>query len=246
MTQPRDTLAREYTIKNIECDFRSEIRPSALLGYFQEVAGAHAAQIGIGYDALRAQGFYWVLSKIYVQVLRRPRFEEEIRVETWPHAPNKAIFERSFLLTGSGGAEVRAFSRWCVLEGTRGRIVPCSRLSATLPSYRTDVSVPFDDWRIPEAGRGEPAYSLRVANSEYDQNYHVNNCRYADHVFNCFSVAELEARRLSAFQMNYVHQSHEGDVLDWYRRDLGGGVFAVEGVKNGAETVVAARVCFDA
>ena len=55
----------------------------------------------------------------------------------------------------------------------------------------------------------------------------------------------LEARRLRSFQMNYVHQSHEGDCLDFYRSGDGEGGFVIEGIKNGAETVVAARVRFD-
>ena len=247
MNAVRESRLCEYTVKNYESDFRKEIKPSALLGYFQEIAGEHAGEIGLGFQALREKGYFWVLSKIYVEVLSRPKFEDRVVVETWPHAPNKAIFERSFRVFGADGqVGVRAFSRWCVLEVGRERIVPSSRLESSLKTYRAEPAVAWDDWRIPEAsGKGVPAFSLRIANSEYDLNYHVNNCKYADYVFNCFTVAELEARRLRSFQMNYVHQSHEGDCLDFYRSGDGEGGFVIEGIKNGAETVVAARVRFD-
>ena len=89
-----------------------------------------------------------------------------------------------------------------------------------------------------------PAFSLKIANSEYDLNQHVNNIKYADYIFNCFSVAELSAMRLKNFQIHYVKQSHENDVLDFYRREISAGVFVVEGVKNAAETVVTAKITF--
>lgn len=40
---------------------------------------------------------------------------------------------------------------------------------------------------------------MTVANSEYDHNMHVNNTRYADYCFNCFSVAELKEKKLKGF-----------------------------------------------
>ena len=75
-------------------------------------------------------------------------------------------------------------------------------------------------------------------------NYHVNNIKYADYVFNCFSIEELTARRVKSFQINYVKQTHEKDILSFYREQISENVFIVEGVKNGEESVISARVCF--
>ena len=127
-----------------------------------------------------------------------------------------------------------------------GRILPCSRIEQPEIDFREEKSVVFDDWAIPEVSRfGGAAFSLRIANSEYDLNRHVNNIRYADYVFNCFSVKELEEKDLKSFQLHYIKQTHENDLLEMYREEVAPGVFAIEGVKNGDETVVAARVCFE-
>ena len=236
-----------HVIKNFECDFRREIKPSAILGLFQEIAGEHSERMGLGFAALRAQGWFWVLSKMYVEIARRPKVGERLIVTTWPQSPNKAIFERSFTLADEGGAAaVRATSRWCVLCIDNGRIVPASMLPSPDLSYREEPAVRFEDWRILSLEeRGEPAYEVRIGNADYDFNYHVNNIKYADYVFNCFSVCELEDRRLKSFQLNYVKQTHEGDRLALFRRDCTGGVSEIEGVKNGEEVVVSARVCFE-
>ena len=139
---------------------------------------------------------------------------------------------------------MRAYSRWCILKHN-GRIVPCSAIEHPQIDYIAEKSVEFDDWRIQEiTDREDPSFTIRVANSEYDFNYHVNNIKYADYIFNCFSVKELEEKDLRGFQIHYVKQSHEGDVLNFYRKEIRANEYVVEGVKNGTETVVAARVYF--
>ena len=84
-------ISRKFTLRNYETDFDQKLKPSALLGYFQETAGDHSEEMGLGFAKLAGEGRFWVLSKIYVEVDSRPSFRDEITVETWPHVPNKAI-----------------------------------------------------------------------------------------------------------------------------------------------------------
>ena len=244
--QAPSSIERSYTVRNSDADFLQELKPSSLLSFFQEAAGDHANKMGLGFGLLSEKGCFWVLSKIHAEVAAKPRCGERVTVVTWPHRPNKAIYERSFAVKNEAGEVlIRAYSRWCILQKD-GRIVPCSRLEQPQIDFIEERAVCVKDWSVPAVEeRVSPAFSLRVANSEYDLNRHVNNIKYADYLFNCFSVQELEERRLRSFQLHYVRQSHEGDLLEFYRRELSPGVFAVEGVKNGAETVVAGQVCFD-
>ena len=236
---------RQYTVKNYESDFGQELKPSFLLGYFQEAAVAHSEEMGMGFDALRRQGRFWVLSKIWVELSGRPHCGEDVSVRTRPHEPNKAIYERSFFLEDAAGVCIaRALSRWCVLDA-EGCIVPTAQVPHAEMELLGERALSECDWRIGEAAvQGAPAFSLRIANSEYDLNGHVSNIKYADYIFNCFSVEELRARRIRSFGLHFVKQSYEGDRLEFHREETEQGVFLVTG-KRGAETVVAAKVCFD-
>lgn len=238
-------IEKTYAIRNYETDFRQEIRPSFMLGLFQEIAGDHSAEMGLGFRKLGEQGRFWVLSKIYIEVGRKPVGGERVRVRTWPHCPNKATYERSFAVYDEKGEQlIGAESRWCILE-KGGRIVPCSRVEQPEIDFLPENCLGKVDWLIPHVERGAaPDFALTVANSEYDLNRHVNNIKYADYVFNCFTVRELEERKLAGFQLHYVKQAFEGDRLEFYRCETEPGVFAVEGVRNGEETVVLAQVRF--
>ena len=102
-----------------------------------------------------------------------------------------AIFERSFLVFKNNEPRVRALSRWCLLDSVTGRIAPASAINQKTERFIEERPVDFCDWRIPFVeDKIEPAFTLKIAHAEYDLNYHVNNIKYADYVFNCFSIEE--------------------------------------------------------
>ena len=60
----------KHKLVTSDTDFKQELKPSAILNFFQETAGINSSLLGVGYPDLRPRGLFWVLSKIY-GVLRR-------------------------------------------------------------------------------------------------------------------------------------------------------------------------------
>lgn len=88
----------EHKLVTSDTDFKQELKPSAILNFFQETAGINSSLLGVGYPDLRPRGLFWVLSKIYVELTEPVYYGDTVQIATWPHEPNKAIFERSFLV----------------------------------------------------------------------------------------------------------------------------------------------------
>ena len=56
-------ISRKFTLRNYETDFDQKLKPSALLGYFQETAGIIPKRWGWDLQSLRAKGGFGFCQK---------------------------------------------------------------------------------------------------------------------------------------------------------------------------------------
>ena len=141
---------------------------------------------------------------------------------------------------------INASSRWCLIDMTTGKILQSKCIdNQDYSTYNTDKALEKPFWKIPTfAVEGEYAFSITIANSEYDHNMHVNNTRYADYCLNCFTLTELSNSFVKTFSIAYKKQCKEGDVLRFYRKEIGENEYVVQGVNTENETVVQAYIRF--
>ena len=100
-----------------EFDFLDRIKPSAIMGYFQDIAATHAVELGVGFDDLKVQGLFWVLNRLSAVIEKSPVIGEQITVTTYPHKPGTVDAIRDYIITdASGNTLIRGTSRWCVLD----------------------------------------------------------------------------------------------------------------------------------
>ena len=238
---------RTFDVGFCDVDFKDELKPSVLLGYFEEAACSSADELGFGYKFCKPKGYAFMVTEIRVQFLRPARLEEKVCVKTWPLAPSFVVFNREYELCKESGERLAvATSRWCLADLASGKILPSKVVEGQdYSTYRTDRALD-ENGKIPRFpfSEGELVFTMTVANSEYDHNMHVNNTRYADYCFNCFSVAELSQKKLKKFSLAYVKQCHEGETLRFYRKETDDATL-VCGVNGEDETVVRAEICFE-
>ncbi len=243
--------AYEYTqsflVKYCEVDFKDELKVSTALSYMEEVACASADELNFGYAYIKPRGYAFMVSNISCAFLSPIRLGEIVTVKTWPTPPSHVVFGREYqFLTHNGEVAINASSRWCLIDMKTGKLLPSKVLdNQNYATYNTAKVLESVQWKIPVFPKeeGELKFSLTVANSEYDHNMHVNNTRYADYCLNCFSVAELEARRLKKFSISYVKQCKEGERLSFYRKETGD-ICYIQGFNEGGERVMQAEIVF--
>ena len=240
---------QEFTIKYCDVDFKDEIKPSTTLALMEEVACLSAEELGFGYDYLKPRGYGFMVTNLYLEFLRPIALGEIVKVKTWPTPPTHVIFGREYQFEDKTGETIlRASSRWCLMDMVAGKLAPSKVIdNQHYSTYNTKKLFEKVAWKIPAYPTAEGAlrFSMTVANSEYDHNMHVNNTRYADYCFNCFSVAELAAYTLKKLSISYVKQCKEGEHLRFYRKETEKNVFLVQGVNDAEEIVVQARIVFE-
>ncbi len=240
---------KEFLIKYCDVDFKDELKPSAMLAYLEEVACSSADELGFGYQFIKPRGYAFMVSNICCEMVKPIPLGVQACIKTWPLPPSFATFGREYqILDAEGSVCVNASSRWCLMDLNTGKLLLSKVIdNQDYSTYNTTRVLQDVKWKIPTftPEEGDLKFSLTIANSEYDHNMHVNNTRYADYCFNCFSVAELSARNLKRFSLTYVKQCKEGDVLSFYRKEQEDGSFLVHGFNANGELVVQSHILFE-
>ena len=85
----RTLWEKEYVLRASDFDKFGQIKPSAVLDLFQDAAGQHAEEIGVGFKAMLERSYLWVLTRIKFKILSCPKSYQKVIVKTWPLAPNR-------------------------------------------------------------------------------------------------------------------------------------------------------------
>ena len=216
---------KQYTLRYSDFDFKDELSLFALLCLVQESAGASADELGFGYDALKKIGCGFVVVNTYCEFFRPIKLGEQISVETWPLPPRHVIFERDSRALAESGEVVANFAaRWCLVDLKSFSLLTPEKLGKVHEDcpYRDEKTTTPPAWKIPRAENGTRIVrTVRV--SDCDHYLHANNAKYADFFMDCFTMEELKARRIKAFQIAYIKQAKEGTELELFREDSEGG-----------------------
>lgn len=238
------TYTKEFDVRYTDVDYRDELKPSAILSAFLEVACDSADNLGFGYDDLKPKNYGFLVSNIYFEVEDNVTlFDKKIVTETWPLAPGRVLFFREYKIYTDGTVKIKGSSRWCLYDLVAGKILPSSVLeNQDYSKYRSDHCLDAV-WKISSVKEGEPVYQMVVGLADHDHYRHVNNTKYADYVFSCFTMEEWTKKKLKSFGINFIKQCREGNVISFYRKDTQEETIVTGYV--GEDAVVSARLTFE-
>lgn len=239
---------KEFLIKYCDVDFKDELKVSSALAYMEEVACSSADELGFGYDFVKPRGYAFMVSNIYCEFVKPIPLGAIIRLKTWPSVPSHYVFGREYQMLIEDEVFMNATSRWCLIDMKTGKLLRSETVDNQDYSTYNKTKL-FDGlrWKIPAFApeEGELKFTLTIANSEYDHNMHVNNTRYADYCFNCFSVAELASKKLKRFMISYVKQCKEGETLKFYLKKQEDGSYLAHGFNDAMELVTQSQIWFE-
>ncbi len=185
----------------------------------QEIAWEHANILGFGYDKLKKEQQFWVLSRIRVKINRRPEWKENFTLETWSRGTDGFYGYRDFNFIDTNGNEIiQATSSWLVLDLKSKRIVRLTDFDE-FPKYEESV---FGE----NAGRVRPPQSetklqfTPVLFNEIDINQHFNTGRYIERIIDSYSFDFHEKNKLVEYEINFLKEGMPTDQLAVKRQEV--------------------------
>ena len=203
---------QSFLVDDMAVDRFGYLKPSAILFYAQEVAGAHCKALALDYDTLAKRRMFWAVIRHRVQVTRMPKLGETIRVETWPMPTTRAAYPRSVVAYDENGGECfRSISLWVLMDlDTRNMILPGKSGIAVTGSLRgTELAIP----QSLAPGRLRNSRERTVCYTDLDRNGHMNNTRCLDWIDDLLPSEFHSLHRVREFTVCYYAEGKEGQEL---------------------------------
>ncbi len=204
----------DYRVEPHEVDFTLKMTIPDLISTVLNTAGRDALGKGFGVEDLLAGNHSWVLSRMAVEVDRRPEQHEAYRVTTWISEYGRLLSTRNFeILDGDSRPLGRAVTEWAMIDMTSRRAVDLSWVGDSHRDALVDEPSPMaKPVKIRNVIPSEKMIH-RVAYSDIDFNRHVNTMRYIDLMFDMLPVELPTCEDPMRFDLHFMKECRYGQTL---------------------------------
>ena len=178
-----------------------------------QVSGMQSIELGVSDKTiLEEHNLVWIITDYDIEVVRLPRFAEEITIETEALSYNRLFCYRRFTIYDETGQELIHMMATFVLMDRDSRRVHVVEPEIVAP-YQSD----FDKKLI----RGPKYESLNESISkdyhvrfyDLDMNGHVNNSKYLDWIFEVMGADFLTKYIPKKINLKYVKEVRPGGMI---------------------------------
>ena len=203
----------QISIKSYHTNQYGQASISSLFNILIEAAWAHAQVMDWGYDSLKSNNLFWVLSRMYFQVEKYPSWQDQITLNTWSAGTDGIYAYREYILENDKGEVIlRASSAWLILDMETRKIFRLSEFRDTFPK-RIDANACRAPKRIKPDAHSETLNYYPVLFSELDINQHFNSVKYVERVLDDFGIDFLNTHEPAELEVNYLKEGQAGDWI---------------------------------
>ncbi len=228
-------VSLDLEINSYETDLKREIKASSLQNLLQEAAYKGSEFCQCGYETLRGRDLFWALNRIRFSILDTPLWGDRVTLQTWSHSQVGPLWHRNFrmvrrdepdkpIVLGTSAWTLVSLSERSIFRGEAGFDSHFHHPEDTLPLC-TKIIVPRDLQQI-------AAGSHSVVWSDLDTNGHANNCAYTQWALDAMPFDYLREHRLIDVSVNYAHEIHYGQTVEFLTARCGD-VWFVTGMVDG-------------
>lgn len=224
--EPLPILEETLVIPSYFVDDTAQLTVCSLFQLMQEISDRHAAILGASWYSLCERGYFWVITKIQLEIHRLPKWTEQVTIRTWVRKSGAATSPRDIEIVDSEGRTlVSASTVWAILDQEKGQPQRMSMFDGCfMPQERCALEhkplriVPLT---LPDT-LPEP---MDVRYSDIDINSHVNNAHYIQWAFDSVSESFRTTHQIIGVTVNFIAQAKLGDRYVVFSEPISDNVF---------------------
>ena len=194
-------------------DMNGHIKLPSLILLSLQVSGSQSAQLGVSdKEILEKYNLVWIITEYDIDVIRLPRFAEEMTIETEALSYNRLFCYRRFTIYDeSGQAIIQMLASFALMD----------RDSRKVHSVDPEMVAPYLSEFSKKIIRG-PKYTdldnptskdYHVRFYDLDMNGHVNNSKYLDWIFEVMGADFLMDHIPQKINLKYVKEVRPGGMI---------------------------------
>lgn len=191
------------------------IKNRAILEIFENIGTYHSDMAGYGPNDIEKTGVSWVLLDWKLQVLKRPKYGQNLNVNTWGRTMKRSYTYRDFeMYDEQHNLCVIGTSKWVLVNANTGKITRINE--EVLKKYQIEEKSVFnieelDKLKVPETYSLEMNY--KVCRRDIDLNGHMHNLYYLDLAYEALPQEVYEKRPFDSVRIQYKKEIKLGDIV---------------------------------
>jgi acyl-ACP thioesterase len=210
----------KISIKSYQTNQYGKASIASIFNILIEAAWAHAQVMDWGYDSLKSNNLFWVLSRMYFQVEKYPAWQDQVTLNTWSAGTDGMYAYREYIVENEKGEIfLRASSAWLILDMESHKIFRLSDYRTTFPKL-TDINACRNPKRIKPDMHSEKLNFYPVLFSDLDINQHFNSVKYVERVLDDYGIEFLNTHEPAELEVNYLKEGQANDCIGVTRTQL--------------------------
>ena len=198
----------KYIIGLSDVGMSNKITNKAILKILENAGGMHSESVGYGLNKIEQTRLSWVLLNWKVEVIKRPIYNEEIKILTWARDTNKIATYRDFELYNSQGEKIiKATSKWTLINIDTKALEPIPE--DIMSRYNPEEKTVFESKLIPklkEPSKYDSYGEYKISRNVIDINEHVHNLYYLDFAYEVLPEEVYKSDECNNIEVMYKKQ----------------------------------------
>lgn len=195
----------------------NEATNKALLKIMEDVSGFHSASIGYGVFAVESKRKAWMLLDWKMKVIKRPKYNDEIKAQTWSRGGDRLYAYRDFqIIDKEGNVIAIATSRWIFVDIDRRR--PVRLTSELIDLYESEPDKKVFDEDLEDIKCEDYIFKKEyyIQRRDIDINEHMHNLCYLDMAYEILPEDIYKTKVFDNVRIIYKKEIIYGEIVECY------------------------------
>lgn len=205
--------SKDFSIYSYTANRFGNASLSSIFNFLIEIAWEHAQKLDWGFNELKSNNLFWVLSRVYIKTNKYPHWQDKITIETWPTGTDGIYAFREFAVKNEKGEIIiNASSSWLILDLDTKRIIRPDKLSPTFRDLAQNKICRYPQKIRPNKNK-ENLYFSPVLFTDLDINQHFNSVKFVERALNHFGIDFLNIHEVAEIEVNYMKEGMPEDAI---------------------------------